>query len=365
MAKRIVMLVLVVVVTVVTGRVAGVSKSVKAKTPAISVGVFDSRAVACAWIRSKANAQRIEQIQAEYKKAEAKGDQKLMEQMVEEQRIAHKQVFGNEPIDDVLEKIKDKLGKIASDAGVDILVSKWEVAYQNKSAKFVDVTWEMVNLFDPSDETIGIVKDIIEIEPVSMKDGEFVSEKLPKRISKRELKKIYKEFSITTEKDKTFVKRAKRVLVTYDVHERLVDVFKHSFEHSLVSAFKSNGTEAVIVTNESPKAEGFEPDAAMHIDIQPLYRERKDGYQAIVGTDFEVSLTETATGKKMWQETGKVDYIRMFGARYTAHAGIRKEFAWHTTEAIVSVFAAEINGQEPARIYTVTEERQEHGQRVD
>ena len=166
MVKRIVMLVLVVVVTVVTGRVAGVSKSVKAKTPAISVGVFDSRAVACAWIRSKANAQRIKQIQAEYKKAEAKGDQKLMEQIVEEQRITHKQVFGNEPIDDVLEKIKDKLGKIASDAGVDILVSKWEIAYQNKSAKFVDVTWEMVNLCEPDEATVKVIKGLLELKPI-------------------------------------------------------------------------------------------------------------------------------------------------------------------------------------------------------
>jgi hypothetical protein len=166
MVKRIVILVLVVVVTVVTGRVAGVSKSVKAKPPAISVGVFDSRAVACAWIRSKANAQRIKQIQAEYKKAEAKGDQKLMEQIVEEQRIGHKQVFGNEPIDDVLEKIKDKLPKIASDAGVDILVSKWEIAYQNKSAKFVDVTWEMVNLCEPDEATVKVIKGLLELKPV-------------------------------------------------------------------------------------------------------------------------------------------------------------------------------------------------------
>ncbi len=186
-----------------------------------------------------------------------------------------------------------------------------------------------------------------------------------KNISKRELKKLYKEFSITSKKDSSFNKKAERIVVTYDVHERLVDVFAHSFEHSLVSAFKSNGTEAVIVKPESPKADGFVPDATMHIDIQPLYRERKDGYQAIAGTLFEVSLTETATGKKVWEETGKVDYIRMFGPRYRAGEGVRKEFAFSTTKAIVSVFAAEVNGQKPARILTVTEDREKHGQRID
>jgi len=38
--------------------------------------------------------------------------------------------------------------------------------YQDKSAKFVDVTWEMVNLFDPDEATVKTIKEVIEIEPV-------------------------------------------------------------------------------------------------------------------------------------------------------------------------------------------------------
>jgi hypothetical protein len=334
----------------------------------VRVGIFDSRAVAGAWYRSKAHMKHVNEMKAEHCKAEAVGDTKRAAELEKEgsgsQEAAHRQCFSNEPIDNVLKRIEKNLPKIAESAGVDILVSKWEIAYQDKSAKFVDVTWEMVNLFEPDEATTSLVKDILESEPVPMKDGEFVSEELPKEISKKELNKIYKRYSINQEKDSFFNKKVERILVTYDVHERLVDVFAHSFEHSLVSAFQSNGT-AVIVTTESPKADGFAPDATMHIDIQPLYRERKDGYQAIVGTIFEVSLTEAATGKKVWDEIGEVDYIRMFRANYTAHEGIRKEFAWHTTEAIACAFAVEINGQQPARVYTVTEGRQEQGQRVD
>ena len=368
MEKRIVMLVLVVVVALVTGRVAGMSKP-KGESSAISVGVFDSRAVAGAWYRSQAHMKQISEMKAEHRKAKANGDEKLATELEKKgsgsQEAAHKQVFSNEPIDNVLKRIENDLPGIAKAAGVDVLVSKWEIAYQDKSAKFTDVTWEMVNLFEPDEATVTLVKEILVTEPIPIKDGKFVEEELPEKISKKELKKIYKEFSITTEKYGSFNKKAKRILVTYDVHERLVDVFAHSLEHSLVSALKSNGTEAVIVKPESPKADGFAPDATMHIDIEPLYRERKDGYQAIVGTDFEVSLTETATGTKVWEETGKVDYIRMFGTNYTAHEGIRKEFAWHTTAAVACAFASEINGQEPARIYTDTESRQGHGQRVD
>jgi hypothetical protein len=369
MVKKRITICLMCVVVLGTGRVAGMSKSVKTEMPATSVGLFDSRAVAGAWYRSKAHMKQVMEMKAEYKKAKASGDEKLAAELEkkgsESQEAAHRQVFSNEPIDDVLKRIEKDLPGIAKAAGVDMLVSKWEIAYQDRSAKFADVTLEMVNLFEPNEATITLVKEILESEPVPMKDGKFVSKELPKTISKKELKEIYKEFSITTKKDSFFNKKAERILVTYDVHERLVDVFAHSFEHSLVSAFKSNGTEAVIVKPESPKAEGFKTDATMHIDIEPLYRKRKDGYQAIVGIKFKVSLTETATGKEVWRESGKVDYIRMFGANYTAHEGIRKEFAWHTTAAVACAFASEINGQEPARIYTDTESRQEHGQQTD
>ena len=181
-------------------------------------------------------------------------------------------------------------------------------------------------------------------------------------------------YSITTEKDSSFDKKVERIFVIAKVEERLKPVFAHSFEHSMISAFQSNGVDAIF-TLASPEsdslkdygkeAETFAPDATMRININPLYRTRDDGYQAIVGTDFEVSLIDTATEKRVWHATGKVDYIRMFGPHYRAHEGIRKEFAWHTTAAIVRVFIAEVNGQKPAPIYTVTEARQRHGQRVD
>ena len=179
---------------------------------------------------------------------------------------------------------------------------------------------------------------------------------------------------ITTEKDSSFDKKVKRIFVIAKVEERLKSVFAHSFEHSMISAFQSNGVDA-IVTVTSPEsdslkdygkeAETFAPDATMRININPLYRTRDDGYQAIVGTDFEVSLIDTATEKRVWHATGKVDYITMFGPDYMAYDGIRKEFAWHTTAAIVRAFIAEVNGQKSVPIYTVTSERRFHGQRVD
>ncbi len=181
-------------------------------------------------------------------------------------------------------------------------------------------------------------------------------------------------YSITKEKDSSFDKTVERILVIAKVEERLIPVFAHSFEHSMISAFQSNGVDTIVtvtspesdsLTDYGKEVETFAPDATMRININPLYRTRDDGYQAIVGTDFEVNLIDTATEKRVWHATGKVDYMIMVRRNYRAGEGIRKEFAWHTTAAIVRAFIAEVNGQKPAPIYTVTEERQFHGQRVD
>ena len=106
----------------------------------------------------------------EHKKAEAAGDTKRAAELKKwgegGQEAAHRQGFGNEPIDNVLERIEKNLPEIAESAGVDILVSKWEIAYQEKSAKFVDVTWEMVNLFEPNEATVEMLEELIKMEPI-------------------------------------------------------------------------------------------------------------------------------------------------------------------------------------------------------
>ena len=142
----------------------------EADQPKLRVGVFDSRAVACAWYRSKAHMKQISEMKTEHEKAKANGNTKRVAELEKEgsgsQEAAHRQVFSNEPIDDVLKRIEKNLPKIAESAGVDILVSKWEIAYQGKSAKFVDVTWEMVKLFDPDEATVEMLKELIKMEPI-------------------------------------------------------------------------------------------------------------------------------------------------------------------------------------------------------
>jgi len=181
-------------------------------------------------------------------------------------------------------------------------------------------------------------------------------------------------YTITTRNVSAFDGEVKKLFVVTQFHERMVSIFMHSLKHSLKSAFESNDIDAIVKVSSkesdslvefAKELEAYSPDATLLIIIDPLYRKREDGYQAVVGTVFEASLMNSTTGKEAWHANGKVDYIKMFGRDYTAHEGIRKEFAWHTTAAIVRAFMADVNGQKSASIYTVTEDRQFHGQRTD
>ena len=137
----------------------------------VVVGTFDSRAVAAAMARGAPFMKKIADMKAEHAEAKAKGDEKRVAELEKEgpalQDRLHRQVFSNEPIDDVLKLIEKDLPGIAEAAGVAFLVSKWEIVYQASEVKTVDVTWELVNLFNPDDDTKKLVEEILKTEPVS------------------------------------------------------------------------------------------------------------------------------------------------------------------------------------------------------
>ena len=184
-------------------------------------------------------------------------------------------------------------------------------------------------------------------------------------------------YSIVSQKLAAFEQKVARIFVITRLDQQLIPVFMHSFKHSLVSGFESNGVEAAFkyLPRESgdyakfdSDVNSFSADAVMRIDLDPLYREAGDGRPAVVGTDFAVSVIDQATGEMVWQASGKVDYINdsfLNRGNYVAHEGIRKEFAWHTTAAIVRTFTLDVNGHESAPIYTVTEDREIYQQRTD
>jgi len=106
------------------------------------------------------------------KKAQEEGNESKINELNEKgkdiQAKAHRQGFGNAPVDEVIEQIKDKLPEIAKKTGVDLIVSKWKIDYQSPGTKYVDVTDQMVQPFSPSPETLKVIQDIQKKDPVPL-----------------------------------------------------------------------------------------------------------------------------------------------------------------------------------------------------
>jgi hypothetical protein len=137
--------------------------STKAK---LHVGTFDSRAVAIAWARSEAFDRQLKQRIREYKQAEAASDRETVEKLKAEGRAGqdqlHLQGFGGASVASILKKVKEQIPALAEEAGVGVIVSKWDVVYQSPGVEFVDVTALMVGLFQPNAKA----------QPINLKDLE-------------------------------------------------------------------------------------------------------------------------------------------------------------------------------------------------
>ena len=67
---------------------------------------------------------------------------------------------------DIIAKIKTELPPIAKEAGVSLVVAKTQIAYKDPSVEYVDITAQLVKLFNPSDEVLKIIEQMSKKEPV-------------------------------------------------------------------------------------------------------------------------------------------------------------------------------------------------------
>jgi Skp family chaperone for outer membrane proteins len=138
----------------------------------VRVGTFDSRAVGIAYARSAMLAPVMKAWKDKYEKAKAEKNEEIIKQCEAWGPTYHKlqmlQVFSLASVVDILEKVKDNLPKVAQEAGVDIIVSKWEVAYKNPSIEIVDVTSYLVKIFNPDEPTLKIIEELSKQPPMPL-----------------------------------------------------------------------------------------------------------------------------------------------------------------------------------------------------
>ena len=138
----------------------------------IHIGTFDSRALAVAYYSSEAFLRQAGELRTEYEKAKAEGDEKRVKELEAEgpaqQELMHKQAFNTWPVDNILKMIEGSIPEIAKQANVEVIVSKWNIVYQQPGVVFVDVTDLMVKLFNPNEDTLKTIESLQKQDPVAL-----------------------------------------------------------------------------------------------------------------------------------------------------------------------------------------------------
>lgn len=136
----------------------------------IRVGIYDNRAIATAYFGSEYNPLQMKK--TEFEQAKAIGDSAKIKELEawgpKFQRQIQFQGFCRVPVDDLLFHVKDKLGIVASDAGVDMIGMTPD--YAGANVETVDITDRLVALYNPSPKILDEIRQIRAVKPTALSD---------------------------------------------------------------------------------------------------------------------------------------------------------------------------------------------------
>lgn len=145
-----------------------------AQTPegTVRIGTFDSRCVAVAYGRSAGFMEYLNGLRSELAKAREEGNEARVKEIERlgptSQVIMHQQVFSTGSVRNIMDKIKEKLPTIAQKKNLRLVVSKWEFFYHDDAIEMVDITDDLVSLFEPDAQTLKLVEEVKGDDPVPM-----------------------------------------------------------------------------------------------------------------------------------------------------------------------------------------------------
>lgn len=139
---------------------------------AIRIGTYDSRAVAIAYAGSKFNpvGEKMKEFEAARKAGDAAKVKELEAWGQQHQRQLHRQGFARVPVTDLLEAVKDQLPALAKRLDLDAIA--FEVNHRGEGVEAVDITLEVVALFNPSEQALKWAKEAMKREPVGLDEVE-------------------------------------------------------------------------------------------------------------------------------------------------------------------------------------------------
>lgn len=143
-----------------------------ARGGSIRIGTYDSRAVAIAFAGSKFNpvGQKMKELEAARNAGDAAKVKELEAWGQAYQRQLHRQGFARVPVTDLLEHVKDQLPALAERLDLDVIA--FELNYRGEGVEPVDITMELVALFNPSEQSLKWAKEAMKREPVGLEEVE-------------------------------------------------------------------------------------------------------------------------------------------------------------------------------------------------
>lgn len=132
-----------------------------------TVGIYDSRCVAIAYYNSQIHENILKEKMAERDKARESGDTKTVKELEswgnKMQKRAHLQGFSTEPVDELLTCVSDGIERIKTEKKLDRICSKW--LYKGDMEKTIDITNDMVMLYDPPAKSLESIAKMKGIQP--------------------------------------------------------------------------------------------------------------------------------------------------------------------------------------------------------
>ena len=142
--------------------------------PGVRIGVYDSRAIALAHGNSDEGKEFITGLMAEMAKAKAAKNDSIVQHIEKTvkmyQVLSHLRAFSVGSVTDILEKHKAEVDLVAKEAGVQAIVSKFELIYTGDNVTVIDVTLPLARIFKPSEQAMQWISGIQEQEVMPMID---------------------------------------------------------------------------------------------------------------------------------------------------------------------------------------------------
>lgn len=145
--------------------------SAQKKSSALKIGTYDSRLVVLAYTKSDLFKKKMQEMSKESDALlQSKDTVKMKEgafKMISFSYLLERSVFTSASATSTINLVKDEFPGLAKKAGVGMIVSKWDLNYSNPEIEIVDLTQQIVALFDKAGGDTKTAAEIGQQAPVS------------------------------------------------------------------------------------------------------------------------------------------------------------------------------------------------------